>query len=448
MMNESRPKHPIIELRNVSPLEKAIVNRLLQLDDAVPQTELIEGLAMQAAPSQPTLSRAVSRLVNKGIVARTGRTRGSRFALTPDARHFAMPPWLRAPLPFEPSRVEGYVPNRTRWLPEAARNRMEAAIVGERHQLDASTFSRRIAERFVIDLSWASSSLEGCTYDFLDTEMLLRYGQEAKNRDGLEARMVLNHKHAISHMLENVGKGIPTLDDVHRMHAHMMYGLIELEHLGHVRNRSVRITSTSYRPGDDSTELARLQDIMLSNAAEIQDPFEASFFLLASCSYLQAYVDGNKRMGRLLCNAPLLEAGKPPISFVDIERDSYILGLIVFYETAETGLLADAIAGTYEAAAPHYQAAQSIRRLPRGIELREGKRIASCIREMVSKGKSMSQATGTIQRTFADLKESEREEISEIIVEHLGALKPIHATIFGLHDGEVEEWLLKKPLES
>lgn len=161
---------------------------------------------------------------------------------------------------------------------------------------------------------------------------------------------------------------------------------------------------------------------MLSNAAEIQDPFEAAFFLLASCSYLQAYVDGNKRMGRLLCNPPLLEAGKPPISFVDIERDSYILGLIAFYETAKIGLLADAIAGTYEAAAPHYQAAQPVRRLPRGIELREGTRIASCIREIVSKGKSMAQASGTVQRTFANLKECEREEIAEIIVEHLGAL--------------------------
>lgn len=438
--------HPNIELRNASPLEKAIVNRLLQLDDAIPQTELIKGLAMQA-PSQPTISRAVSRLVEKGIVARTGRTRGSRFALTPRARHFAMPPWLRAPSSFDPSRIEGYVPNRTRWLPDAARKRMEAASAGERHQLDASTYSRRIAERFVIDLSWASSRLEGNTYDFLDTEMLLRYGQEAKSRDGLEARMVLNHKHSISLMLENVGKGIPTREDVHRMHAHMMYGLIELEYLGQVRQRSVRVTSTSYRPGDDSSELARLQGVMLSFAAQIQDPFEASFFLLASCSYLQAYVDGNKRMGRLLCNAPLLEAGKPPVSFVEIDRDSYIFGLIAFYETAETDLLAETIAGTYEVAAPHYQAAHSSLRLQREIELREGKRIASCIREIVSNGKSIAQAAGAVQRAFADLKESDREEIVEIIVEQLGALKPIHATIFGLEDAEVEKWLRKKPVE-
>ena len=60
----------------------------------------------------------------------------------------------------------------------------------------------------------------------------------------------------------------------------------------------------------------------------------------------------------------------------------------------------------------------------------------------------MAQAPGTVQRTFADLKECERDEIAEIIVEQLGALKPIHATIFGLDDGEVDEWLLKKPLES
>ena len=435
--------HPIIELRNTSSLEKAIVNRLLQLDDAVPQAEMIKGLAM-LTPSQPTLSRAVSRLVDKGIVARTGRARGSRFSLTPKARHFAMPPWQREPLPFDPSRIEGYMPNQSSWLSEAARKRMETASAGESHQLDASTYSRRIAERFVIDLSWASSRLEGNTYDFLDTEMLLRYGQEAKSRDRFEARMVLNHKNAINHLLENVGKGIPSLEDVNRMHAHMMYGLIEFEFLGQVRRRSVRITSTSYRPSNDSSEIARQQAIMLSFAAEIQDPFEAGFFLLASCSYLQAYVDGNKRMGRLLCNAPLLEAGKPPISFVDIDRDSYLLGLIAFYETAETELLAEAIAGTYEIAAPQYQAAMSSQQLPRGIELREGKRIANCIREIVKNGKSIAHAPGEVQRIFSDLKESEREEIMDIIVEQLGALMPIHATIFGLEDGEVEEWLRRK----
>lgn len=35
-------------------------------------------------------------------------------------------------------------------------------------------------------------------------------------------------------------------------------------------------------------------------------------------SYLQAFGEGNKRMGRLLSNEPLLRTGIPPLSFIGI----------------------------------------------------------------------------------------------------------------------------------
>ena len=77
------------------------------------------------------------------------------------------------------------------------------------------------------------------------------------------------------------------------------------------------------------------------NRCRSKDPFEASFLLLAGLSYLQAFWDGNKRMGRLLSNEPLLRAGLPPLSFIGIDKTPYILGLIEFYEVGSTGLLGD-----------------------------------------------------------------------------------------------------------
>ena len=52
--------------------------------------------------------------------------------------------------------------------------------------------------------------------------------------------------------------------------------------------------------------------------------------MLAGLSYLQAYIDGNKRMGRLMANVPLLWHGLPPISFIGINRSAYWSGLIIF----------------------------------------------------------------------------------------------------------------------
>jgi hypothetical protein len=49
-------------------------------------------------------------------------------------------------------RIGDYHANVTRWLPEAAEQRMRLAASAVNHNLDASTYSRQIAERFIIDL--------------------------------------------------------------------------------------------------------------------------------------------------------------------------------------------------------------------------------------------------------------------------------------------------------
>jgi hypothetical protein len=56
--------------------------------------------------------------------------------------------------------------------------------------------------RLLIDLSWASSKLEGNTYSRLDTQNLIELGQVAEDKDRREAQMILNHKAAIELLVE------------------------------------------------------------------------------------------------------------------------------------------------------------------------------------------------------------------------------------------------------
>ena len=438
-MNKKPESYPIVELRNLSSLEKIVVNCFLQLKSPISQATVIEGI--ENAPSQPTVSRAISSLIERGIVTRTGRTKGSRFALSPEARHFATSPAMRAPRAFDPFRIAAYIPNKTQWLPDQMRDRMVLAGKGMRGQLDASTYSQQISERFMINLSWASSHLEGNTYDFLDTEMLIRYGTEARGHDRSEVLMLLNHKRAISHMLEGIGNGIPDNTEVYRLHALMMNGLMDPGDVGNIRKHGVRISTSSYKPSSNPVELADQQNMIMTRAAEINDSFEASFFLLVATSYLQAFGDGNKRMGRLLSNIPLLEAGLPPLSFVNINRDGYILGLIDFYETSSTKLLADTISKNYALTAPHFEAAYFTQRIPRQIEITEGQRIAECIREIINDGITFSDIAGRVDNVFWNIEYASREEIAGVILEKLENLSPSHAVIYGLKDAEVARWI-------
>ena len=100
--------------------------------------------------------------------------------------------------------VDRYVPNETFYLAENDRDRLSEAGRPAGPALPAGTCARRIMERLLIDLSWASSRMEGNTYSILDTERLLRYGEAATGKDRKEALMILNHKEAIEYVIDSL----------------------------------------------------------------------------------------------------------------------------------------------------------------------------------------------------------------------------------------------------
>ena len=54
----------------------------------------------------------------------------------------------------------------------------------------------------MIDLSWASSRLEGNTDSLLETERLIALGEAAPGKTPFETQMVLNHKAAIEFLVD------------------------------------------------------------------------------------------------------------------------------------------------------------------------------------------------------------------------------------------------------
>lgn len=62
-------------------------------------------------------------------------------------------------------------------------------------KLDPSIYKREL-ERFIIELFWKSSQIEGNTYSLIETETLIKQNIEAKGHSKEEAVMILNHKKA------------------------------------------------------------------------------------------------------------------------------------------------------------------------------------------------------------------------------------------------------------
>ncbi len=116
------------------------------------------------------------------------------------------PRHLRKPVVYRTEFLEQYHPNHSAYLPLKLREQLHALGRSPAEQTPAGTFARDILNRLLIDLSWASSQLEGNTYSRLDTARLIEFGQVAEGKDAFETQMILNHKQAIEFLVHSPSK--------------------------------------------------------------------------------------------------------------------------------------------------------------------------------------------------------------------------------------------------
>ena len=109
----------------------------------------------------------------------------------------------REPIGYQRDFLERYLPNETEYLPENLKIHLRALGRTPDGHRPAGTYARDILNRLLIDLSWASSRLEGNTYSLLDTRQLIEHGTAAAGKDAKETQMILNHKAAIELLVES-----------------------------------------------------------------------------------------------------------------------------------------------------------------------------------------------------------------------------------------------------
>ena len=108
----------------------------------------------------------------------------------------------RRPVGYQREFLKRYRPNRDTYL---SRPQIAHLLEAGHTPFDArpaGTYARAILDRLLIDLSWASSRLEGNTYNRLDTQWLIEFGQAAVGKPAHETQMILNHKAAIEMLIE------------------------------------------------------------------------------------------------------------------------------------------------------------------------------------------------------------------------------------------------------
>jgi Fic/DOC family len=346
----------------------------------------------------------------------------------------------RRPVAYDIAFLEAYAPNHTAYLPEALRAQLHTlGRSGVDQEAAAGTFARDILNRLLIDLSWASSRLEGNTYTRLDTERLIEFGQAAEGKDAFETQMILNHKAAIEYMVGDARVAVDT-DTVIALHALLSDGLLRDPMAGgRVRQRAVEIDGSVYRPIALPQRLEELFGIVMQIAAEIVDPFERAFFLMVHLPYLQPFEDVNKRVSRLVANIPLMRHNLSPLSFIDVPAQAYVDGMLGVYELTRVELLRDVFVWAYERSCQQYVAVRQQLIPPDTFRLRYRAELGAAVKTLVQQG--LRPDDDTIARAVpSTIEPGDRERFAALLRAELNTLHEGNAIRFGLRPLEFAAW--------
>lgn len=419
---------------------------------------------------QRTLQRRLALLVEQGHIGVQGKARAMRYvpmtsstvvqaSAPPPAMPYAAQPYipispeaqaiqtyvrqprhLRTPVAYRTEFLAAYHPNSTHYLPAKLRAQLHDMGRSPAQQTPAGTFAKDILSRLLIDLSWASSQLEGNTYSRLDTARLIELGQTAEGKDALETQMILNHKQAIEFLVHAPEAATVCPDTLFALHALLSDGLLpEPAMCGRIRSRAVEIGGSVYLPAALPQLLEELFTAVVNIAAEIEDPFEQAFFLMVHLPYLQPFEDVNKRVSRLAANIPFIRHNLCPLSFIDVPQQAYVDAIIGVYELNQVDLLRDVFAWAYARSCQQYVAVQQTLVPPDILRLRYRKALGEVVAAIVRGRKSASEAH--VQALLPpEVQPEDRVRFIQLVMTELAGLHAGNAVRFGLRPLELLDW--------
>jgi Fic family protein len=288
-----------------------------------------------------SIQRSLTRLVELGVIKRNGTNNPTYDTIYEKLISTEIPDKLI----IDEDRPESSLNfDLIDWLKSIPESELESALGLDKIVLDNLNTSGKMTakdlEYLTVELSWKSSALEGNTYTLLDTQLLLLEGIKAKDKTEFETQMILNHKNAISFIVENSDLfkqdiKFSTLEELHRIISHNL-GIDS-----GLRKKIIRISASNYRPLSNPHQLREHADSVLRIISNINNPVLRALIALALIPYLQTFEDGNKRTGRMLANGILIHSISRGFSLRRLTARQLALAYLSFYEFNSLQALSD-----------------------------------------------------------------------------------------------------------
>jgi len=323
---------------NLTPRQKIILN-LINQSNGLSREEIQNEVKKFYKISKPTLIRDLTNLIEERLIRVGGKGKNTKYFSYPQNsllkyfdidQYFVVDPdeRVRARKVFD-FGVFDKLKNLFSQIEAERIEKVQKSFSKQTQRLSSGILKKEL-ERFVIELSWKSSKIEGNTYTLLETESLIKEDKEAKGRSREEAAMILNHKNAFEQILKNRLRFKELkLSKINQLHNLMIKNL---NISSGIRKQAVGITGTVYRPLDNEFQIKEAMEKLIKLINNTKGVLDKALITNSMISYIQPYVDGNKRTGRMLTNALLLAYDHYPLSYRNIDEEEFKKALILFYE--------------------------------------------------------------------------------------------------------------------
>lgn len=413
---------------------------------------------LQHVVPRRTLQNRLRTLVERGVLSKEGDGRATRYQLVSidegqdtipigtDGRKVldlvSRPLGTRKPVGYDRDFLGAYEPGRSRYLPLALSDELQALGRVQPGEQEAGTYAKRILQRLLVDLAWNSSRLEGNTYSLIDTRRLIAFGEVAEGKDAREVQMILNHKDAIEFLVRNAGEIAFDRHTILNLHALLADNLLpDPSAPGRLRQMAVGIEGSSFHPLEIPGIIEECFDELLGKAAGITDPLEQAFFVLAQIPYLQPFDDVNKRVSRLAANIPLIRANLAPLSFEGVPQDLYTKAMLAIYERQDLSLLCDVFAFAYRRSVHSYAAVRQSLGEPDPFRLKYRNELSELVAGIVCAALPRRKAIAQIKvHVQQHIPEADRETFRRIAEDELLALHAGNFARYRIRPSEFEAW--------
>ncbi|WP_454974263.1 Fic family protein [Capnocytophaga gingivalis] len=204
-------------------------------------------------------------------------------------------------------------------------------------------YSKEIKELALI-WSYYSGRIEGNTYSFVETETLLKDNITSAKRYE-EAKMLKNLYNtfiAEVQYIKNGNKEVIDKEFLLKIYSTLISDLIDNKEKGIIRRRFFLIMETDYTSSQSEFEIEDKLNEIIDTQKDISNPLEKAIYLHCNLAKLQPFIEGNKRMARLVESVALMNEDIIPIFSTNNEDiNDYYTGMLHFCDTGDYTVYTD-----------------------------------------------------------------------------------------------------------